>query len=331
MRHPGGHFIAQLDLGYYCGWLPSAEICAQGLLPPLWRATSARIFIARRASRRGRGEARGGRRARRAWLDLALVSERGPRAEPQPGSALARRRRTGRAHSSRATRPFAEPRRRGARRRNSAAAARSRGRPFARHASHSLERRAVPSARPRPRAALCRRQHGLDVEQAEARDLARRALDAVRVGDARAEHLIAAADAQHVPAAAHVGGEVDVPALRAKEGEVGDRRLGAGQDDEIGDRQGLAGAARRRAARPAPGAADRNRRNWRCAGSSGTAIVRRRRRARRPAIGRAPRRLRPAGARPRRNRGPGRRRASRCARRSSPCRRRTGWRRRGTC
>ena len=32
-----------------------------------------------------------------------------------------------------------------------------------------------------------------------------------------------------------MGEEVDVPALRAKEGEIGDRRLAAGQDDEVGE------------------------------------------------------------------------------------------------
>ncbi len=38
------------------------------------------------------------------------------------------------------------------------------------------------------------------------------------------------------------GGKVDVPALRAELGKVGDGGLAAGQDDQVGlDRQGLAG------------------------------------------------------------------------------------------
>src|SRR6185312_9751363 len=41
-------------------------------------------------------------------------------------------------------------------------------------------------------------------------------------------------------AAPDVRAEVDIPALLTKEVEVGDRRLGAGQDDEIGDGRRLA-------------------------------------------------------------------------------------------
>src|SRR3546814_3552412 len=82
---------------------------------------------------------------------------------------------------------------------------------------------------------LSARQHGLDVEQAEpVGGSTRGPLDALGIADAAAEHLIAAAESEHAPAAAQVRSEVDVPALLAQEGEVGQRRLGAGQDDEIG-------------------------------------------------------------------------------------------------
>ena len=48
------------------------------------------------------------------------------------------------------------------------------------------------------------------------------------------EHLIAAAEAEHATAAADVGCDVDVPAFGAQTPQIGDRRLRAGQDDEIG-------------------------------------------------------------------------------------------------
>ena len=58
------------------------------------------------------------------------------------------------------------------------------------------------------------------------------------------------------------------PAAR-KRCEIGDRRLGAGQDDEVGVAgQRLARRGRGRAARRAPAQADRSRRNWRCAPAS---------------------------------------------------------------
>ena len=103
------------------------------------------------------------------------------------------------------------------------------------------ERRAVRKARAFDLAQhLLAGQHRGDVEQLEALDLVRRPLDAVRVGHAFAQHLVAAANAEHAPAAPRMGGEVDIPALLAKEFEIGDGRLAAGQDDEIGDRQRLA-------------------------------------------------------------------------------------------
>ena len=84
-------------------------------------------------------------------------------------------------------------------------------------------------------------QNRLDVEQSEARGLAGGAFDALGIGDAAPEHLIAAANARARARRAGMREDVDVPALGAQAGEIGDRRLRAGQDDEIG----TAAAARR--------------------------------------------------------------------------------------
>ena len=56
----------------------------------------------------------------------------------------------------------------------------------------------------------------------------------IRIGDRPAEHLIAAANAEHVTAAPHMGGEIDVPAGITKGGEVGDGGFRAWKDDEVG-------------------------------------------------------------------------------------------------
>ena len=73
----------------------------------------------------------------------------------------------------------------------------------------------------------------MNVEQIETGARCALPFDPLRVFDELAEHLIAGADAEHAPAAAYVRLQVDVPALRAEELEVGDRRLAAGQDDEV--------------------------------------------------------------------------------------------------
>ena len=52
--------------------------------------------------------------------------------------------------------------------------------------------------------------------------------------DRAAQHLVAAADAEDGLAGAMVGEDVDVPARLAQGREIGDGRLGAGDDDEIG-------------------------------------------------------------------------------------------------
>ena len=58
-----------------------------------------------------------------------------------------------------------------------------------------------------------------------------------------AEHLIAAANAEDMPALAAMRQDVDVPALAAQEGEIGERRLRSRQDDQRR-------VARQRLARP---------------------------------------------------------------------------------
>ncbi len=97
------------------------------------------------------------------------------------------------------------------------------------------ERHAVGQARAGDRGeALLGRHHRLDVEEAEARHRARRPLDPVRVGEAPAQHLVAAAQAQHPAAPADMGAQIDVPALLAKGLQVVDRGLGARQQHQGG-------------------------------------------------------------------------------------------------
>ena len=84
------------------------------------------------------------------------------------------------------------------------------------------------------REALLLRHHRRDVEKPESLRLASRPLDAFRIGDAASQHLIAAADAEHMPAAAMMRRYVDVPALRAQESKVAAGRFRAGKDDERG-------------------------------------------------------------------------------------------------
>ena len=116
----------------------------------------------------------------------------------------------------------------------------------------------------------------VDVEQAEARRRPGGPSMPSRIGDGVAEHLVAAAEAEHAcRRARRMGQDVDVPALRAQRGEIGDGRLGAGQDDEIGvGRDRLARRDEAPDRRPAPAAADRDRRNWRCAAARGTTMRR---------------------------------------------------------
>jgi adenosylcobinamide-phosphate synthase len=77
-------------------------------------------------------------------------------------------------------------------------------------------------------------QCGLDVEQAEPVDGTGCTLDTVRVVHRPAQHLVSAAEPQHPATATDMGQQVDVPALLPQIVEVADRRLGAGQDHQLG-------------------------------------------------------------------------------------------------
>ena len=75
-------------------------------------------------------------------------------------------------------------------------------------------------------------------------------LDALRIGNAPSQHLIAAADAEHAAAAAQVRHEIDVPALPAQEIEIGTGRFRPRQDDQV--RIARNGPARRQHGDPRP-------------------------------------------------------------------------------
>src|SRR3546814_5226722 len=60
---------------------------------------------------------------------------------------------------------------------------------------------------------------------AQPRDCGSRSFNAVRISDGSAQHLISAADAEDMPAPPHMGGDVDVPTLRAQELQIGNGRF----------------------------------------------------------------------------------------------------------
>jgi len=70
------------------------------------------------------------------------------------------------------------------------------------------------------RETLLRRHDSCHIQKSKPRHLSCRSFDAVRIGDAAPQHLIAAAQAEHVSAAATMCAQVDIPALRAQEIEV---------------------------------------------------------------------------------------------------------------
>src|ERR1700730_9276659 len=70
-----------------------------------------------------------------------------------------------------------------------------------------------------------------NIEQAYPLRLARRALDAGRIADGLAEHLIAAAKAEHMAVAPEMREKIDIPALAPERREPGDRLFRAGQND----------------------------------------------------------------------------------------------------
>ena len=71
-----------------------------------------------------------------------------------------------------------------------------------------------------------------DVEKSEPPGFAGWTFDTFGVRHATSQHLITAAEAEHMSAAAMVRQDIDVPALRAQEGEIAAGRLGAGKDDK---------------------------------------------------------------------------------------------------
>ena len=87
---------------------------------------------------------------------------------------------------------------------------------------------------PRLDEALAPAQHRLDLEQAEPGGLSRRPLDPGRVGDAAAQHLVAAAEAHHPAAAPHVRGDVERPALPVQRFQIGTGGLAARQQHQVG-------------------------------------------------------------------------------------------------
>src|SRR5437588_7607394 len=77
-------------------------------------------------------------------------------------------------------------------------------------------------------------EHCLDIQQAKTRNRAGGPLDPVRIGDSCAEHLIPAANSEHMTAAAHMRLEVDIPSAFAQRCEIGNGSLGSRQDHERG-------------------------------------------------------------------------------------------------
>src|SRR5215471_10657668 len=75
-------------------------------------------------------------------------------------------------------------------------------------------------------------QNRVDVEQTESPNLPFRPLHTERVGDAAAQHLIAAAQPEDPSALAVMGDEIDVPSLAAQRFEISDRSFRSRQNDE---------------------------------------------------------------------------------------------------
>src|SRR6266567_1488473 len=97
--------------------------------------------------------------------------------------------------------------------------------PLNRHSGRKLDARDLAEA-------FGADQNGLDVEQPEPRYSPLTPLDAEGVRDASAQHLVAAAEAEDLPAVAVMGEQVDVPTLASQEFEIADRRLRTGKDHQ---------------------------------------------------------------------------------------------------
>ena len=167
------------------------------------------------------------------------------------------------------------------------------------------------------------------VEQPQPRHRPRRALDPVRIGDLAAQHLVAAADAQHVAAAAHMRGEVDVPAVGAEIGEVGAGGFRAGDQHQRRRRPGSARPGSTMST-TTPGSADKRVEVVEIGDPRQPRHGDLHARSRAAALP-GPSRLPPAAARRRRTTAARRARASRCAARSRARPPRTARHRRETC
>ena len=84
------------------------------------------------------------------------------------------------------------------------------------------------------------RRFGIQKTQAGCR--AAPAFETERIVNRPPQHLVAATQADEFAAVAQMAGDGLIPALSAQPVEVGTHRLGTGQDDQIGGRQGFAGA-----------------------------------------------------------------------------------------
>ena len=117
---------------------------------------------------------------------------------------------------------------------------------------------------------LHRLERRLDIEEPEAVDGFRLALQPLPVMNAPAQHLITAAQAEHPAAAPQMGPDVGIPTLLAQKAQIGNGRLGSGDDDEIGmGREAAPGWTIFDANRRFEASGDRDHRNWRCAPGAG--------------------------------------------------------------
>lgn len=78
-----------------------------------------------------------------------------------------------------------------------------------------------------------------NVQQTQPRRGVRSSLDAVGIGNGLPQHLVSAAQPENPTAAPHVRRQIDVPALRAKKRELGERGLCSRDDNEIARGQRL--------------------------------------------------------------------------------------------
>src|SRR5579863_43853 len=88
---------------------------------------------------------------------------------------------------------------------------------------------------------LLRRHHSCHIQKSKPGHFPRRSFDAIGIGDAVPQHLIAATEAEDMSAASMMREQVDIPALSPQEIEVAPGRFRTGKDDQRGiSRDGLA-------------------------------------------------------------------------------------------